>query len=47
MPPTEDGSNLDVNNDNNDNGFNRQAHPDFMPDARDIINKFTAPTQQR
>ena len=41
MPPTEDGSDLDVRDD--DDECDRHAHPDFMPDARDMMNKFPCP----
>ncbi len=40
MPPMEDVSNLDVNDEDNNNEFDLHATPDFMPDARDIMNKF-------
>ena len=36
MPPTEDGSDLDVNDEDDNNEFNSHARPD----ARDIMNKF-------
>ncbi len=43
MPPSmEDGSdhNVDDDDDDDDDDDNGDAHPDFMPDARDIMNKF-------
>jgi len=43
MPPTEDGSDLDVNDEDDNNEFNSHARPDFMPNARDIMNKFPRP----
>ena len=43
MPPMEDGSNLDVDDEDDNDEFNSHARPDFMPDARDIMNKFPRP----
>ena len=39
----EDFSNLDVDDEDDDNEFDRHATSDFMPDARDIIYKFPRP----
>jgi hypothetical protein len=39
----EDVSDLDVDDEDDDDKFDLHATPDFMPDARDIMNKFPRP----